>query len=93
MDDVVAKAGSPSSLVAFYDAFTLTRSGYVSIVMEYCSGGSLQDLIGRQGRLKETSIASIALDMAQGLHYMHSLNMLHRDIKPANILLDSEVNS
>lgn len=88
---VVAKAGSPSSLVAFYDAFTLTRSGYVSIVMEYCSGGSLQDLIGRQGRLKEASIASIALDMAQGLHYMHSLNMLHRDIKPANILLDSEV--
>lgn len=36
------KAGSPSSLVAFYDAFTPTRSGYVAIVMEYCSGGSLQ---------------------------------------------------
>lgn len=29
--------------------------------------------------------------MAQGLRYMHSLNMLHRDIKPANILLDREV--
>lgn len=28
--------------MTFYDAFTLTRSGYVSIVMEYCSGGSLQ---------------------------------------------------
>lgn len=41
--------------------------------------------------MKEASIASIALDMAQGLHYMHSLNMLHRDIKPANILLDREV--
>lgn len=41
--------------------------------------------------MKEESIASIALDMAQGLQYMHSLNMLHRDIKPANILLSSEV--
>ncbi|CAN0296758.1 unnamed protein product, partial [Ectocarpus sp. 12 AP-2014] len=82
--------GNPASLVAFYDAFTLTRSGYVSIVMEYCSGGSLQDLINREGPLKEASIASIALDMAQGLRYMHSLDMLHRDIKPANILLDRE---
>ncbi|CAM9441860.1 unnamed protein product [Scytosiphon promiscuus] len=89
-DEAEPDAGSPSSLVAFYDAFTLTRSGYVSIVMEYCSGGSLQDLITRQGALKEASIASIALDMAQGLRYMHSLNMLHRDIKPANILLDRE---
>lgn len=51
----------------------------------------IQDLINRQGNLEEASIASIALDMAQGLHYMHSLNMLHRDIKPANILLDREV--
>lgn len=34
-------AGSPSSLVTFYDAFT-PRSGYVAIIMEYCSGGSLQ---------------------------------------------------
>lgn len=50
-----------------------------------------QDLITREGPLKEAPIASIALDMAQGLHYMHSLNMLHRDIKPANILLDREV--
>ncbi|CAM9334692.1 unnamed protein product [Ascophyllum nodosum] len=83
-------AGSPSSLVTFYDAFTLTRSGYVSIVMEYCSGGSLQDLITSRGPLTEASIASIALDIAQGLHYMHSLNMLHRDIKPANILIDGK---
>lgn len=51
-----------------------------------------QDLINRQGPLDEASIASIAFDMAQGLHYMHSLNMLHRDIKPANILLDREVS-
>lgn len=50
-----------------------------------------QDLINRQGPLKEASIASIAFDMAQGLLYMHSLNMVHRDIKPANILLDREV--
>lgn len=41
--------------------------------------------------MKEASIATIALDMAQGLHYMHSLNMLHRDIKPANILIDGRV--
>lgn len=53
----------------------------------------IKDLINRRGPLKEASIATIALDMAQGLHYMHSLNMLHRDIKPANILIDGRVRT
>ncbi|CAN0179975.1 unnamed protein product, partial [Discosporangium mesarthrocarpum] len=80
-----------SSLVTFYDAFTLTRAGYVSIAMEYCSGGSLQDLIQKRGALGELSIASVALDMVKGLQYIHHHNMLHRDIKPSNILINGQV--
>lgn len=85
--------------------FSPLISGYDSDLYSHCNSDSvsvfglcmyrfvIQDLINRQGNLDEASIASIALDMAQGLHYMHSLNMLHRDIKPANILLDREVTT
>ncbi|CAM9182783.1 unnamed protein product [Choristocarpus tenellus] len=80
------------SLVSLYDAFTRTRSGYVSISMEYCSGGSLQDLIDAQGPMEESAIASVALNVVKGLQYVHHHRMIHRDIKPSNILLNEKGN-
>ncbi|CAF9910569.1 MAG: Suppressor of Sensor Kinase (SLN1) [Heterodermia speciosa] len=60
----------------------------VYIFMEYCSGGSLASLL-EHGRIEdETVIQVYALQMLEGLAYLHQSGICHRDIKPENILLD-----
>jgi len=54
----------------------------VYIFMEYCSGGSLAGLL-EHGRIEdETVIMVYALQMLEGLAYLHESGIVHRDIKP-----------
>lgn len=70
--------------------------GYLSLVMERCAGGSLQQLItayqkrgAPAGSLPERWIASVTKQLLLALEHVHCHNVLHRDIKPANILFRS----
>ena len=57
------------------------------IVMEYCWGGSLKDIISKRGPLPELYIKIILWELLAGLQYLHETGRIHWDIKPANILL------
>lgn len=66
--------------------------GRLWIVTEYCSRGSLRDVLDNtQMRLTHARILKFALGAARGLAYLHGQQpcVLHRDLKPSNILLTS----
>ncbi|GLT75050.1 hypothetical protein SLA2020_468030 [Shorea laevis] len=64
---------------------------YLWIVMEYCGGGSVADLMNvTEEPLEEYQIAYICREALKGLDYLHSIFKVHRDIKGGNILLTEQ---
>jgi mitogen-activated protein kinase kinase kinase len=54
----------------------------VYIFMEFCSGGSLANLL-EHGRIEEEEVIMVyALQLLEGLAYLHESGIAHRDIKP-----------
>lgn len=63
--------------------------GEVLIVMEFCCGGSVKDVMRHlRITMTEDQIIHILKDVLNGLDYLHSKNKIHRDVKAANILLN-----
>uniref|UniRef100_A0A803L7R4 non-specific serine/threonine protein kinase n=1 Tax=Chenopodium quinoa TaxID=63459 RepID=A0A803L7R4_CHEQI len=64
---------------------------YLWIVMEYCGGGSVADLMNvTEEPLDENQIAYTCREALKGLDYLHSIFKVHRDIKGGNILLTEQ---
>jgi serine/threonine protein kinase len=61
------------------------------IVTEWCDKGSLSDLLyNSKSRVDFSLMMHVAIDVAQGMNYLHSLDpqIIHRDLKSGNVLLD-----
>ena len=65
-------------------------SGVLFISMRYVSGGSVRDLLRREGPLPAARAAAVISPMASALDAAHAAGLVHRDVKPANMLLDSQ---
>ncbi|KAJ8920015.1 hypothetical protein NQ315_006546 [Exocentrus adspersus] len=73
------------NIIAYYGSYL--RRDKLWICMEYCGGGSLQDIYHITGPLAENQIAYVCRETLLGLQYLHGMGKMHRDIKGANILL------
>ncbi|XP_057791003.1 mitogen-activated protein kinase kinase kinase 18 [Salvia miltiorrhiza] len=59
-----------------------------NLFLEYSSGGSLSDLIGKRGgALDEKTIRFYSKQLLTGLEYLHRSGLVHCDIKGQNILV------
>ncbi|XP_041016278.1 mitogen-activated protein kinase kinase kinase 20-like [Juglans microcarpa x Juglans regia] len=63
---------------------------YYNLLLEYASGGTLQDLInGSGGKLEEHDVRRYTRMILKGLLSLHEQGYVHCDLKPANILVFS----
>ncbi|CAG6008071.1 unnamed protein product [Menidia menidia] len=76
---VIVKSCTHPNIVAYYGSYI--RANKLWICMEFCGGGSLQDIYHVTGPLSEPQIAYICREMLQGLDYLHAQKKIHRDIK------------
>jgi serine/threonine protein kinase len=59
------------------------------LVFEYCSRGTLTDLIESNGPIQPPKLYNYCFQILSAVEYLHQNQIAHRDIKPSNILLDS----
>ncbi|TMW57075.1 hypothetical protein Poli38472_003000 [Pythium oligandrum] len=79
------------NIVLFMEAGFYKRS--ICIISEYCSRGSLRDVLQRargDQALSWSTKVRLALGIAYGIQYLHNSNppMIHRDLKSPNVLVD-----
>lgn len=75
-------------LVSIFDV-RKSADGEYFIVMEYCSGPSLRDLLIAEPKgFAPEKAAFFVREIAKGLAYLHDRGIVHRDLKPGNIFFD-----
>lgn len=63
----------------------------VTVLEEYISGATLRHIVeANGGTLKRELAVKYALDICNGLVFIHSLGIIHRDIKPSNIIITEQ---
>lgn len=73
------------NIIKVIESFEANNTVYY--VMEYISGGSLDDYIAKSNGLEEGEAIKIVKQIGSALSFMHSQGMLHLDLKPSNIML------
>lgn len=86
LNEVYAHAvlGKHDNVVRYYSAWA--ENNHMLIQNEYCNGGSLQSLLQKRV-LNEAELKILLLQVAEGLKYIHSHNLVHMDIKAGNIFI------
>lgn len=75
-------------IIQYYGGSTSGNQWFYA--MELVKGGSLQQLIKRNGPLSWERAIEYGLQMSKALEHAHSVGVIHRDLKPANLLLTSK---
>lgn len=62
----------------------------ILLVLEFCPGGELFDVLYYADRVEEACARTYFHQMMGGLEACHKAGIAHRDIKPQNLLLDAD---
>ncbi|XP_078288570.1 serine/threonine-protein kinase ULK4 isoform X7 [Panthera onca] len=63
-------------------------SNHLWLVVELCTGGSLEMVIAQDENLPEDVVREFGVDLIAGLHHLHQLGILFCDLSPGKILLE-----
>ena len=74
------------NIMCIYEYFE--DDNYLYMILEYCAGGSLGDLVDHEGPVPYEKLIPLCMQICEAVRACHEANVAHRDIKPANILLD-----
>ena len=80
-----ASSLSHPNIVEVYDVGE--DDGQYYIVMEYCPGKTLKQLLKKRGNLTISEVIDIMLQITDGMAHAHDAYIIHRDIKPQNIII------
>lgn len=87
-----AVLGKHQHVVRYYSAWA--EDNHMIIQNEYCNGGSLADAITNlqieKKTFSEQELRELLLQVAEGLKYIHGMQLVHMDIKPGNIFITKE---
>ena len=83
--DALCQLDHPN-IISIYDHFS--HDPYYFIILEYCEGGSLYDILLKNGPLNLKEISIYFKQVFSALIYCHSKSISHSDLKPSNILID-----
>jgi sporulation-specific protein 1 len=90
--EILSRCDSPY-IVGYFECFikpATSKPGEMWIIMEFCEGGSMTDLLEANAgfSLPEDCIRAVCASIVLGLEYLHGIaNVCHRDIKCGNVLL------
>ncbi|KAL2804011.1 serine/threonine-protein kinase ULK4 isoform 2 [Daubentonia madagascariensis] len=74
------------NIVTFHEWYE--TSNHLWLVVELCTGGSLETVIAQDEHLPEDVVREFGIDLITGLHHLHKLGILFCDISPGKILLE-----
>ncbi len=78
-----------ANLVGILD-WGMTDEGRPYLATEYCSGGSLEEQVERDGPVSLVDVLDVGVRLAAALAHLHERGVMHRDIGPHNVLIRAD---
>lgn len=84
-EEIGASLNHPHVMRIFHEG---SRSG-LYVVMEWCEGHSLAEILKDSGKLPPQRAIPLAVAILRALEYIHQHGVAHRDLQPEHIMVDS----
>ncbi|KDO19407.1 TKL protein kinase [Saprolegnia parasitica CBS 223.65] len=96
IDEIKLSSRLESPYIVQFIGASWVRPRNIEMIVEYMEGGDLRGLLLREPDTPQSwpkRKLQIALDVLDGLLYLHSMDIVHRDLKARNVLLTSSLRA